>query len=132
MNAIDVDDDTYRKLVFAARMMGCTPSEVVRRLVDASSTEIGTAAAKSSEDPHSVPVHALYRGRRVEATFDRNTRAVTIKDGPHAGTTYPTPSAAASAVVQVLNPDRNPNTNGWNFWRLNSSGDELKALRRSV
>ncbi|MER7789570.1 hypothetical protein [Streptomyces sp. NPDC097640] len=132
MNAIDVDDETYKKIVFAARMMGCTPSEVVRRLVDASSTELGTAAAKPSADLHSVAVHALYRGQRVEATFDRNTRGVTITDGPHTGTTYPTPSAAASAVVQALNPDRNPNTNGWSFWRLTSNGDELKALRRSA
>jgi hypothetical protein len=131
MKNIEVDDGTHAKIVFAARIMGCTPSEVVRRIVESWSTEAAADAEVPAADPNVVPVHALYRGQRVEATFDRGARTVTVTSGPHAGTTFSTPSAAASAVVHALNPKRNANTNGWSFWRLTPGGDELKALRRS-
>jgi hypothetical protein len=131
MKTIGVDDATHAKIVFAARLMGCPPSEVVRRIVESWSTERADTAEAPAADPGTIAVHALYRGQRVEATFDRSARTVTVTAGPHAGTTFSTPSAAASAVVHSLNPKRNANTNGWSFWRLTPGGDELKALRRS-
>jgi len=125
MSAIELDDQTYGKVLFAARLMGCSPAEVIRRLVDSWST-----AEDSGDQSEHVAVHAVYRGRRAEGAFDPATRTLTVTSGPGEGTSYSSPSAAAMAVIQALNPDRSPNANGWTFWRVTSSGEDLKALRR--
>ncbi|MFF9677315.1 hypothetical protein ACF1GS_37440 [Streptomyces eurythermus] len=128
MPAIELDEHTHGKVVFAARVMGCTPSEVVRRLVELWST---TEEADSESD--AVRVYAVYRSERVEGLFDPATRTLTVTDGPGAGQVFPSPSAAAMAVIQTINPDRStPNANGWSFWRLTRSGEELKSLRRQT
>jgi hypothetical protein len=127
MKTIDVDDETHSKVVFAARLMNCSPSEVIRRLVVSWST-----AEESGGPQEGVAVHAIYRSQRVEGVFDPAARTLTVTSGPHAGTSYPSPSAAAMAVIQALNPDRSPNANGWTFWRVTRSGEELKSLRRSA
>lgn len=128
MKAIEVDEQTHGKLTFAARVMGCTPSEVVRRLVESWSTA-EDAAQGQGEDPVGVRVHAVYRGQRSGGLFNPATRMLSVTDGPGAGTAYASPSAAAMAVVKAINPDRHPNTNGWSFWRVTQSGNELKTLR---
>jgi hypothetical protein len=125
MKAINVDDHTHSKVVFAARLMGCTPSEVVKRLVDSWST------AEEGGNGEGVPVHAVYRSQRIRGVFDPAARTLTVTTGRHAGTSYPSPSAAAMAVIQSLNPDRSPNANGWTFWRVTHSGEELKSMRQS-
>ncbi|MFE1249776.1 hypothetical protein [Streptomyces sp. NPDC058735] len=125
MPSIELDEQTHEKVVFAARLMACTPSEVVRRLVESWSTP-----EEPDEKPDGVRVHAVYRGERIQALFHPDTRTLTVTQGPQAGQSFSSPSAAAMAVIQELNPDRSPNTNGWLFWRVTSSGDELKSLRR--
>ncbi|CAM2739033.1 hypothetical protein ACH4LN_21005 [Streptomyces albus] len=129
MRPIDLDDQTHSKVLFAARLMGCSPSEVIRQLVDSWSTaeDPGDPADPAAEG---IAVHAVYRGQRAEGVFHPATRTLTVSSGPGAGT-YPSPSAAAMAVIQELNPDRSPNANGWSFWRVTSSGEELKAVRRA-
>lgn len=127
MAAIELDEQTHGKVIFAARVMGCTPSELVRRLVESWST----AEEPAEGEQGSVRVHAVYRGNRSEGLFDPATRTLSITTGPGAGTVYPSPSAAAIAVVSAVNPERNPNTNGWLFWRVTHSGEELKTLRRA-
>ncbi|MFJ8136047.1 hypothetical protein [Streptomyces sp. NPDC096013] len=126
MPAIELDERTYGKVVFAARVMGCAPSEVVRRLVESWSN-----AEEADGEPQDVRVHAVYRGARVIGLFDPATRALTVTEGPAAGQVYTSPSAAAMAVIQAVNPDRtSPHANGWSFWRVTRSGEELKSLRR--
>ncbi|MGW9492981.1 hypothetical protein ACWG5P_01040 [Streptomyces prasinus] len=125
MLSIELDEQTHGKVVFAARLMACTPSEVVRRLVESWSTADETDGENSG-----VHVHVVYRGERIEGVFDPANRTLTVTRGVQAGQSYSSPSAAAMAVVQALNPDRSPNTNGWSFWRVTSSGEELKSLRR--
>ncbi|MGW4321110.1 hypothetical protein ACWEMW_18240 [Streptomyces sp. NPDC004684] len=128
MIAIELDEHTHGKVVFAARVMGCTPSDVVRRLVESWST-----AEEVDRETDGVRVHAVYRGARIEGLFDTATRTLTITGGPGAGQTFPSPSAAAMAVIQAVNPDRStPNANGWSFWRVTRSGQELKSLRRTA
>ncbi|MFI6434142.1 hypothetical protein [Streptomyces sp. NPDC050759] len=126
MPAIELDERTHGKVIFAARLMGCTPSEVVRRLVESLSTP-----EESGDGPQDVRVHAVYRGARVTGLFDPATRTLAVTEGPAAGEVYSSPSAAAMAVIQVVNPDRtSPHANGWSFWRVTRSGEELKSLRR--
>ncbi|GLX47325.1 hypothetical protein Shyhy01_02750 [Streptomyces hygroscopicus subsp. hygroscopicus] len=125
MPTIELDERTHEKVVFAAHLMACTPSEVVRRLVESWSTP-----EKPDDESDGVRVHAVYRGERIQRLFHPDTRTLTVTQGPQAGQSFPSPSAAAMAVIQELNPDRSPNTNGWLFWRVTSSGDELKSLRR--
>ncbi|TLS47319.1 hypothetical protein FE633_04620 [Streptomyces montanus] len=127
MLAIRLDQQTHDKVVFAARVMGCTPSEVIRRLV-----ELWSTAEEADDEPKDVPVHAVYRGTRVTGLFDPATRSLKVTDGPGAaGQTYPSPSAAAMAVIHAVNPERtSPHANGWSFWRVTRSGEEIKSLRR--
>ncbi|MEV7063698.1 hypothetical protein AB0N97_12975 [Streptomyces collinus] len=125
MPSIELDEQTHEKVVFAARLMACTPSHVVRRLVESWSTP-----EESDEGQDGVRVHAVYRGERIQGLFHPDTRALTVTRGPRAGQSFSSPSAAAMAVIRELNPDRSPNSNGWLFWRVTSSGDELKSLRR--
>ncbi|MGV9354537.1 hypothetical protein [Streptomyces misionensis] len=125
MPTIELDEQTLEKVVFAARLMACTPSEVVRRLVESWSTP-----EEPDEESDGVRVHAVYRGERIQGLFHPDTRTLTVTQGPRTGQSFSSPSAAAMAVIQELNPDRSPNTNGWLFWRVTSSGDELKSLRR--
>ncbi|MEU1516882.1 hypothetical protein ABZ490_32850 [Streptomyces sp. NPDC005811] len=126
MPAIELDRDTYGKVVFAARVMGCTPSEVVGRLVESWSTE-----EEAAGEADGVRVYAVYRSERVEGLFDPATRTLAVATGPLSGRAFPSPSAAAMAVIQALNPDRTtPNANGWSFWHVTRTGEELKSLRR--
>jgi hypothetical protein len=125
MPTIELDELTHGKVVFAARVMGCSPSEVVGRLV-----ELWSSAEEIDSPPTEVRVHAAYRGVRVSGLFDPATRVLTVTEGPGAGQTHPSPSAAAMAVIRAVNPDRNPSVNGWSFWRVTRSGEELKSLRR--
>ncbi|MFF6779180.1 hypothetical protein ACFY8W_37290 [Streptomyces sp. NPDC012637] len=125
MPTIELDELTHSKVIFAARVMGCSPSEVVSRLV-----ESWSSAEEADTEPEEVRVHAVYRGERVSGLFDPATRALTVTAGPGAGKTHSSPSAAAMAVIHAINPDRNPSVNGWSFWRVTRTGEELKSLRR--
>ncbi|MFE2269826.1 hypothetical protein ACFXB4_11345 [Streptomyces lavendulae] len=124
MPTIELNELTHSKVVFAARVMGCTPSEVVSRLV-----ESWSSAEELDAEPEEVRVHAVYRGERVSGFFDPATRTLTVTAGPGAGT-HSSPSAAAMAAIHAINPDRNPSVNGWSFWRVTRTGEELKSLRR--
>ncbi|MFG2935043.1 hypothetical protein [Streptomyces sp. NPDC048282] len=127
MPAIELDEQTHGKVIFAARVMGCTPSEVVRQLVESWSTE----KEEGGEDDDGR-VYAVYRSERVEGLFNPATRTLAVTAGPCAGQVFPSPSAAAMAVIQAVNPGRTtPNANGWSFWRVTRTGEELKSLRRA-
>ncbi|MFM9613227.1 hypothetical protein ACSCBZ_36175 [Streptomyces niveiscabiei] len=125
MPTVDLDDLTHSKVVFAARVMECSPADVISRLV-----ESWSSSQEVDSPPPEVRVHAAYRGVRVSGLFDPATRALTITEGPGSGTVHASPSAAAMAVIRDVNPDRNPSVNGWSFWHVTRSGEELKSLRR--
>lgn len=75
-----------------------------------------------------VEIHAIYEGRRTSAYYDPSSRTVTIPSGPGRGE-YESPSGAAVAVVQALNPRVNPNRNGWSFWTVTATGQLLQTIR---
>ncbi len=130
---IEVDDQTYRSLEFAARMAKTTTGEVVARLVAQASVPETTAAATDAKSTSaSVNVYADYDGHRTRGVFDPTTSRIDITSGSLAGRSFKTPTGAARAIVTHHNPGVNPNRNGWLFWMLDDgSGKTLKTIQRS-
>jgi hypothetical protein len=121
---------TYQRFLLAAELLGISPHDLARRLGD-STEEIASAASVPAgrEQSAAVAVHGTYLGRTIEAVFEQSTSAITILSGDLAGTRYPSPSRAAIAVVEAINPEREAaNTNGRLFWIVTSSGQPLRSL----
>lgn len=130
---IDVDDQTYRSLEFAARVGNTTAGEIVARLVAAATTPEPTrSTTEKREDSKGVAVYAVYDGHRTQASYDSDTTRIDVTSGPLASRSFKTPTGAARAVVAHYKPDVSPNRNGWSFWILDDgSGRPLQAIRRS-
>lgn len=144
MTAIEVDQETATVLSSMARALGIPVGQLVRRLVGLSSpttvsatsmpnTSRRESAHAASLTPGHVKVFALYRNQRISGRFEPSTGLTWIDDGRLQGKRYSSPSAAANAVVEDLNPDRRfPNTNGRMFWRVEDSekplGEHFDAL----
>ncbi|WP_328434806.1 hypothetical protein [Streptomyces sp. NBC_00425] len=130
-HAVSLDSATYTQITLLARAWGTSQGEAVSRLVDhfqqAPTAPPPSAAATSASDKD-VLVHALYGGKKIMGRFDPVSRSLTITDGPGAGH-YKTPSGAAAAVLQAVNPSVNPNRNGWSFWVVDETGGLLQSLR---
>ncbi|MGW3150486.1 hypothetical protein ACWDG1_38700 [Streptomyces sp. NPDC001177] len=133
---IEVDEQTYRSIEFAARMGNTTAGEVVARLVRSASVPPPAPAAASKEDAEKerkVGVYVDYEGHRTRGSYDRDTKRIDITSGPLAGQSFKTPTGAARAVVAHYKPDVNPNRNGWSFWLLDDgSGGLLQTIRHSA
>lgn len=127
MASIEVDDETKRAVVFAARMSGVSEAEIVRRLV----TATGTPRDNPATDSGGIRIYADYAGHRTRAIYSAPSR-VEIIDGPLKGTSYKTPTGAARAVVRLYNSNVNDNRNGWGFWLLDQEGPRtwLQAVRQ--
>jgi hypothetical protein len=125
-----------------------TDEGVVRRLLDdyahgdgarlsvsAPASNGGDGAAEhvaevpSESGPRAVPIHLVYDGLRIDAEFHASSHAVTIRSGPLRGRRFRTPSGAAVAVIQRLNPSVSPNRNGWITWVVDESGEFLQSIR---
>jgi hypothetical protein len=132
---IEVNDETYQQLAFAARVFGVDIAEVVARLMvnmaeatDASETkpETGEQVVPGEEE---VRVHAVYQSRRVTGVFQRSTNQLRVTSEPLANRLFSSPSAAAVAVVEKLNPGREfPHTNGRTFWIVDNTGRTLRSI----
>ncbi|MCF3962874.1 hypothetical protein [Streptomyces fuscigenes] len=133
---IEVDEQTYRSIEFAARMSNATASEVVARLVRAASAPPSVSAATSEGGAVPAPkigVYVDYEGHRTHGSYDPETKRIDITSGPLAGQSFKTPTGAARAVVIHYKPEVNPNRNGWSFWvRDDGSGEVLQTIRHST
>ncbi|MFE9991221.1 hypothetical protein ACFYRK_30745 [Streptomyces sp. NPDC005381] len=133
---IEVDEQTYRSIEFAARMGSTTAGEVVARLVRTASVPSSASTVTSKEDMETggkVGVYADYEGHRTRGSYDQDTKRIDITSGPLAGQSFKTPTGAARAVVTHYKPDVNPNRNGWSFWMLDDrSGGLLQSVRYST
>jgi len=129
MVRIEVDDETLKRVRFAAQVFGVSESEIVTRAVNALSEQ--AAAEPSGRDQwEPVEIYGDYEGRRVSGKFLPATKRLTIVGEPLDGEVFTSPSAAARAVVAALNPDRTAaQTNGWRFWRIAATGERLEVLR---
>lgn len=136
MKNIEVRDDTYAQLAFAARVFGVDIAEVVARLVDTSlartedtQADSTAPAAPPTTAEREIRIHVIYQGQRVTALFHESTRQVKITSGSLNGRTFSSPSAAAIAVVETTNPGRNsPQTNGRLFWTIDTTGKPLRSI----
>ncbi|MFE4689391.1 hypothetical protein ACFRH6_04965 [Streptomyces sp. NPDC056749] len=129
---IEVDEQTYRSIEFAARMGSTTAGEVVARLVRTASAPVATSK-EDTEGEGKVGVYVDYEGHRTRGSYDRDTKRIDITSGPLAGQSFKTPTGAARAVVAYYKPDVNPNRNGWSFWLLDDgSGGLLQTIRHST
>jgi hypothetical protein len=124
--SFELDDETTASLRFAARISGRTEPEIIAELVRIwSEGEDSSPRSLHSE----IPVFSIYRGQRIEGTFDRATHGLTITSEPQAGHWFKSPSAAAQAVVTSIDPTVSSNRNGWTFWKVVATNAELKALK---
>lgn len=130
MPVIDVDDETYERVRFAAGVLRVTEAEVIAMAIRAFG-ERPAATAEPAPDPWTpVAIYGRYEGQRVEAQYVAATRRVVVTSGSLAGTTFTSPSAAARAVIADLNPARASSpANGWVFWRVVATDDRLDSLR---
>jgi hypothetical protein len=129
---IEIDEQTYRSIEFAARMGDTTAGEVVARLVRTMSVPPAPAAPESGDGKakRNVGVYVDYEGHRTRGNYDRETKRIDITAGPLAGQSFKTPTGAARAVVEHYKPEVNPNRNGWSFWLLDDgSGADLQTIR---
>jgi hypothetical protein len=154
----ELDQSTYDRLAFAARVSGLSIGQIVKRLVDdsqgapavepRSATGPSSTGAANFEPPSTssegdrlampntsksltaeVPVYANYLGRRIEGVYLPNSNEIRVTSGPMAGRLYPSPSSAAIAVVEALNPGReHSNTNGRTFWNVGDTGQPLRSI----
>ncbi len=129
---VEVDEQTYRSLEFAARISGCTAGEVVARLVAEASMPAPSAEedSKQREESSGVTIYADYEGHRTQGRYDPRTTRIDITSGPLSGQSFKTPTGAARAVVAHYKPGVSPNRNGWSFWMLDDgSGKFLQSIR---
>lgn len=130
--AIEVDEQTYRAVEFAARMSNTTAGEVVARLVAEASMPQAPTAIGGLERGATVAVYADYEGHRTHGRYDCQTKRIDILSGPLTGRSFKTPTGAARAVVTHYKPDVNPNRNGWSFWVLEDGSGPLWKIRDSA
>lgn len=130
MDTVEVDRRTYELVLFAARMFGVSPSEVVARAVRAF-IDAGEATTRPVTDPWTpIAVHGEYEGQRVEGQYVTATRRLIVTTPPLEGESFKSPSGAATAVVAALNPQRaRAHTNGWRFWKITDTDERLEVLR---
>ncbi|MGH3682246.1 MAG: hypothetical protein ACRDT2_18575 [Natronosporangium sp.] len=126
--SFQVTGGTAEKVRLLATAWRTTEEQVILRLLDAFLAQGQTRPPAELSDR--IDIHAVYTGIRVEAEFEMSTARVLVTSGVLAGRTFRSPSGAAIAVVQSLNPSVSPNRNGWNFWIITDTGEFLGTLRR--
>lgn len=129
MNSIDVSDSVHERITLLARAWGVSTGQAIGRLLD-EYVQSGDQAAPREPGDDEVPIHAIYAGQRVDATYHRATKRVDSGTGVLAGQTFKSPSGAAMALVQALNPKVHPNRNGWTFWTITKNGEVLETIKQ--
>lgn len=158
MPSVELDQETYERLAVAARLMNEPISAVVRRLLDRLAEEpvaskhpsrelddpdwagaSGTRGSRvtrkvavptqSGHGEKLVPILKVYKGHRIEGTFNVATHEIRLSTPPWTDKYFPSPTAAAEAVVDYYSGDvrETPNTNGRLFWKLRD-GKSLRSI----
>lgn len=127
MGQVTLDARTHDRLRFAANLLDLSEAKVIALLLDRA--EKANPPENQGEDRR-VPIHEVYRSKRVEALYDRLTRSIEITTGPLKGQVFSTPSRAATEVIRSIDPNVNPHRNGWgNFWLVTATGERLQSIR---
>lgn len=126
--AHEINSANYQKLALAAKGAGVSIDEMLERILDVWLAQDDIPEARRSMDGDQIPVYAIYKSTRVEASFDPKTEGMTGTTAPIEGKKFSSPSGAARAVVEALNPEVNSNRSGPRFWRVASTGKELATV----
>jgi hypothetical protein len=126
--AHEINSANYQKLALAAKGAGVSIDEMLERILNVWLAQDEGQDARRGPDGDRIPVYAIYRSTRVEALFDPKTEGMTGTSAPIEGTKFGSPSGAARAVVEALNPEVNSNRSGPRFWRVAATGKELAAI----
>jgi hypothetical protein len=125
-----VSEANYTKLALAAKGAGVTVDEMLERILDVWLSLGEGAAGPRDMEGEQIAVYAIYQRTRVEALYDPRTEGVTGTTAPIEGRQFSSPSGAARAVVEALNPQVNSNRSGPRFWRVATTGKELASILR--
>jgi len=158
MYTIEIDDETYERLIVVARLMNEPIGAVVRRLVDRLTTDpepnpqpqqqpVAPSANTSKESVMStlavadptveklhleewVQIHKIYKGHRIEGSFSPATHELHLSTEPWANKYFSSPTAAAVAVVEHFSRDvrETSSTNGRLFWKVTKTGQNLRSI----
>ncbi|MFE1169124.1 hypothetical protein [Nocardiopsis sp. NPDC058789] len=133
MPHVEVSQDSDHQLALLARWEGCSKGEIIARLLTRLSVE--ESSLGSAKAGVKVPVYANYKKQRVEGWFDPATHMLGIVSPPWDGQVFDDPSPAAGAVVERANSllplekRVSISRNGWIFWRLTATGEQIQSLR---
>ena len=77
-----------------------------------------------------LAIHKIYKGHRLESSFNPSTHEVRLATTPWANKYFASPTAAAVAVVEHYSSDvrETNNTNGRKFWKVTSTGENLRSI----
>lgn len=148
MRVVEIDEGTYDRLLVAARLMERSVGEVITRLVDrlasdgedsadTGGTNLAPDLSTASHPPRLpvpiddwITVFKVYKGHRLEGAFHPRTREVRLSTPPWTNKVFPSPTAAAVAVVEHFSGDvrESPNTNGRKFWKVADTGKNLHSI----
>lgn len=123
-----ISSANYQKLALAAKGAGVSVDEMLERILDVWLALDEVPAAQRRTDGDQIAVFAIYKSTRVEAAFDPKTQVMTGTTAPIEGQKFSSPSGAARAVVEALNPEVNSNRSGPRFWRVAATGKELATV----
>lgn len=131
MPSIRVTTFTAARLRLLAAAWETDEEGAINRLIDRmASTGPEAPAPEEQITADRVQVHATYEEHRITGLYESPTHSLTVTSSPLEGRSYKSPSGAAIAVVQALNPRVNPSRNGWTFWTVTATGATLQSLRR--
>lgn len=128
-STITLTDQTAQRLRLLEGAWDTDSDGAVNRLIDRLSRVSAEGPRVPGDVGNSVAVYAVYEGRRVDGTYDAKAKTLTVTSSPCDGQSFKSPSGAAIAVVQALNPSVNPNRNGWSFWTVVDTGRTLQSIR---
>jgi hypothetical protein len=130
---IELDEATANDLhLLAGAWGGISPGAAVARLIAEFRATAALAPGVTATAASTVEIHADYAGTRVRGTYDPETTAIRVIDGPLAGKLYPKPSTASRAVIGLLNPSqKSKSANGFEFWTVTSTGKRLQSVRKN-
>ena len=157
MPSIDIDQETYEQLLVASRLLDEPISQVISRVVQrvlgeprpttpdpvaqAATSEpvtqaaITTLAGVKAQEPARadsgwLAVYRVYKGHRVEGAFNPKTLELRLATPPFANRSFPSPTAAAEEVVGHYSGDvrETNNTNGRRFWKVSTTGKNLRSV----
>jgi hypothetical protein len=131
MPSINLTSTTFDRLDLLARAWSASHDDVIVRLIrDFQNADANPPQLVAVPDnPATIRVHALYQGERIDGVFHPRSGRLEITSSALAGRSFKSPSGAAIAVVQNLNPTVNPNRNGWSFWIIDENGQTLQTRR---